>query len=93
MLHERILILVKYVTDVIAGECQVGDEFPFISWFLLGQAKPDAGVLRSLSALIASLPASENKYFREEFDTVRHLSVYDLAFLTMRPIRNIKMCN
>ena len=27
-------------------------------------------VLRSLSALIASLPASENRRFREEFDTV-----------------------
>jgi len=52
MLHERILILIKYVTEVIAG-----------------QARPDQTTLRSLSALIASLPASENKYFREEFDT------------------------
>ena len=38
---------------------------------LLGQARPDQTTLRSLSALIASLPASENKYFREEFDIVR----------------------
>ncbi|CAA7258755.1 unnamed protein product [Cyclocybe aegerita] len=52
MLHERILVLVKYVTDVIAG-----------------QARPDHAILRSLAALAASLPASENKYFREEFDT------------------------
>jgi len=35
-----------------------------------GQARPDHATLRSISALIASLPASENKYFREEFDTV-----------------------
>ncbi|KAF4623464.1 hypothetical protein D9613_001688 [Agrocybe pediades] len=52
MLHERILVLIKYVTDVIAG-----------------QARPDHSVLRSLTALLASLPASENKHFREEFDT------------------------
>ncbi|KAG5654041.1 hypothetical protein H0H81_008057 [Sphagnurus paluster] len=52
MLHERILVLVKYVTDVIAG-----------------QAIKDHSTLRSLSALLASLPATENKAFREEFDT------------------------
>ncbi|PSR80732.1 hypothetical protein PHLCEN_2v6648 [Hermanssonia centrifuga] len=52
MLHERILLLVKYVTEVIVGS-----------------AKKDHDTLRSLSALIASLPASENKGFREEFDT------------------------
>ncbi|KAG6829283.1 hypothetical protein H0H92_005036 [Tricholoma furcatifolium] len=54
MLHERILILVKYVTEVIAGE-----------------AKKDHATLRALSALVASLPATENKAFREEFSTVR----------------------
>ena len=52
MLHERILILLKYVTDVLAGE-----------------AKGDHSILRSLAGLIASLPASENKNFRQEFDT------------------------
>ncbi|EAU93403.2 COP9 signalosome subunit 6 [Coprinopsis cinerea okayama7 len=52
MLHERILLLVKYVADVIAGT-----------------AKKDHDTLRSLAALVASLPASENKAFREEFDT------------------------
>ncbi|KAI0639109.1 COP9 signalosome subunit 6 [Trametes polyzona] len=52
MLHDRILLLVKYVTDVIAGS-----------------AKKDHATLRALSALIASLPASENSEFREEFDT------------------------
>ncbi|KAG6866856.1 hypothetical protein C0991_008792 [Blastosporella zonata] len=52
MLHERILVLVKYITDVIAG-----------------QAKKDHATLRSFSALIASLPATENKAFRDEFST------------------------
>ncbi|KAF8078301.1 maintenance of mitochondrial structure and function-domain-containing protein [Lyophyllum atratum] len=52
MLQERILVLVKYITDVIAG-----------------QAPRDHATLRSLSALIASLPATENKAFREEFTT------------------------
>ncbi|KAI0735474.1 COP9 signalosome subunit 6 [Earliella scabrosa] len=52
MLHDRIMLLVKYVTEVIAGS-----------------AKKDHATLRALSALIASLPASENKEFRDEFDT------------------------
>jgi len=64
MLHERILILIKYITDVIAG-----------------QARPDPSVLRSLSALLASLPASENKHFREEFDT-EYEDVQLTAFLS-----------
>lgn len=58
MLHDRILILVKYVTEVVAGS-----------------AKKDYGTLRALSALVASLPATENKEFREEFDIVRTLSL------------------
>ncbi|KAI0768583.1 COP9 signalosome subunit 6 [Trametes elegans] len=52
MLHDRILLLVKYVSDAIAGS-----------------AVKDHATLRALAALIASLPASENKEFREEFDT------------------------
>ncbi|KAH9853084.1 COP9 signalosome subunit 6 [Lenzites betulinus] len=52
MLHDRILLLVKYVGDVIAGS-----------------ATKDHATLRALAALIASLPASENTNFREEFDT------------------------
>ncbi|TDL28778.1 COP9 signalosome subunit 6 [Rickenella mellea] len=51
MLHDRILVLVQYVSQVIAGK-----------------AKKDHAALRALSALIASLPASENPEFREEFD-------------------------
>lgn len=36
-----------------------------------GRATKDHAVLRSLSALMASLPATESPGFREEFDTVR----------------------
>ncbi|KAI0067950.1 COP9 signalosome subunit 6 [Artomyces pyxidatus] len=52
MLHDRIVLLVQYVKDVISGN-----------------APKDHATLRSLTALIASLPASDNKGFREEFDT------------------------
>jgi hypothetical protein len=38
---------------------------------ILGRAAKDHAVLRSLSALMASLPATESPGFREEFDTVR----------------------
>ena len=38
--------------------------------YTTGQVPKDHTILRSISALIASLPASENKGFREEFDTV-----------------------
>ncbi|KAK7468658.1 hypothetical protein VKT23_003162 [Stygiomarasmius scandens] len=64
MLHDRILILVQYVTDVIAA-----------------QAPADHGILRSISALIGSLPATENKTFREEFDT-EYEDVQLTAFLS-----------
>ncbi|KAJ3490504.1 hypothetical protein NLI96_g1401 [Meripilus lineatus] len=64
MLHDRIQLLVKYLTDVIAG-----------------QAQKDHATLRALNALIASLPASENKGFREEFDT-EYEDVQLTAFLT-----------
>ncbi|KXN83613.1 COP9 signalosome complex subunit 6 [Leucoagaricus sp. SymC.cos] len=64
MLHERILVLVKYVTDVIAG-----------------QAPKDHATLRSLAALVASLPATENKAFRHEFNT-EYEDVQLTAFLS-----------
>jgi COP9 signalosome complex subunit 6 len=69
MLHERILLLVKYVADVIAGHRGVPSTTLDIEDFL-GQAKRDHSALRSLSALVASLPATENPGFREEFETV-----------------------
>jgi len=64
MLHERILVLVQYVTEVIAGQTQ-----------------KDHATLRSLSALIASLPASENKAFRAEFEK-EYEDVQITAFLS-----------
>lgn len=73
MLQSRISVLVKYVSSVLAGK--------FTSCFLhrpptqrisgIGESPKDNDTLRSLTALVASLPASENKGFREEFDTVR----------------------
>ncbi|EJU01013.1 Mov34-domain-containing protein [Dacryopinax primogenitus] len=52
MLHERILLLVRYLSGVLNG-----------------QAKKDHDAIRALSALVASLPASQHLEFREEFDT------------------------
>ena len=42
-----------------------------MSIIILGETKKDHTALRSLSALIASLPASEHAEFRGEFDKVR----------------------
>ncbi|KAJ7596623.1 COP9 signalosome subunit 6 [Mycena floridula] len=64
MLYDRILLLVQYVTDVVAG-----------------QATKDHGLLRAIAALVASLPATENKHFREEFDT-EYTDVQLTAFLS-----------
>ncbi|TFY83324.1 hypothetical protein EWM64_g698 [Hericium alpestre] len=41
----------------------------YVKDVVAGAAQKDHATLRSLSALIASLPASENKHFRGEFDT------------------------
>lgn len=51
MLHDRIMLLVQYVSDVLSD-----------------QSPKDHATLRSLSALVASLPASEHQGFRDEFD-------------------------
>ncbi|KAL0950771.1 hypothetical protein HGRIS_007539 [Hohenbuehelia grisea] len=64
MLHDRILVLVSYVSDVVAGK-----------------SPRDNATLRSISALIASLPATENKNFRAEFDT-EYEDVQLTAFLS-----------
>ncbi|KAF7320021.1 COP9 signalosome complex subunit 6 [Mycena kentingensis (nom. inval.)] len=64
MLHDRIMVLVKYVTDLVAG-----------------QAKTDHATLRALSALIASLPATENTAFSQEFET-EYEDVQLTAFLS-----------
>ncbi|KAI0044378.1 hypothetical protein FA95DRAFT_1562308 [Auriscalpium vulgare] len=41
----------------------------YVKSVIAGTASKDPAALRSLTALIASLPASDNKGFREEFDT------------------------
>lgn len=78
MLHDRIVLLVKYVSDVLAGaltySCRVGLQIPTSP--CPGQATKDHSTLRALSALVASLPASDHKGFREEFDTVRGVPVF-----------------
>ena len=51
---------------------------------MVGSAKKDHATLRALSALIASLPASENKEFREEFDTVNAFPYYTEVLLISR---------
>lgn len=42
----------------------------------------DHATLRSLSALVASLPASESRGFREEFETVRCVSVFVTGYIS-----------
>ncbi|TFY60483.1 hypothetical protein EVG20_g7400 [Dentipellis fragilis] len=54
---------VKMLHDRIAVLVQ------YVKDVIAGSTPKDHATLRSLSALIASLPASENKAFREEFDT------------------------
>ena len=83
MLHDRILVLVQYVTEVIAGIFVVLPRFRLrhIKIIPIGTAKKDHTVLRSLSALIASLPASEHPGFREEFDKVSCIIVNHLLKL------------
>lgn len=71
MLHERIMVLVKYVTEVIAGKISHRETvFGCSKQTIEGRATKDHAVMRSLSALMASLPATESPGFREEFDTV-----------------------
>lgn len=47
----------------------------------IGTTRPDHTVLRSLVALLASLPATENTHFREEFDTVMFISARRFAHI------------
>ncbi|KAI0001818.1 maintenance of mitochondrial structure and function-domain-containing protein, partial [Russula vinacea] len=57
MLHDRILVLVNYVKDVLSG-------IP-----ISGSTPKDHATIRSLVALVASLPASDSQGFRDEFET------------------------
>ncbi|KZW02108.1 COP9 signalosome subunit 6 [Exidia glandulosa HHB12029] len=53
----------------------------YVASVIEGKGKPDHAVLRSLSALIASLPASENTQFREEFE-MEYADVQITAYLS-----------
>jgi COP9 signalosome complex subunit 6 len=92
MLHERILLLVTYVSDVIIGVSTTKSFLLFLST-PKDQAPKDHATLRALTALIASLPATENKAFREEFETVRCLLSYSLIVLQQTPDRSTRTSN
>ncbi len=69
MLHDRTLVLVDYVKAVLSGM----DYSPACGICLIpvaGSAPKDHATIRSLAALLASLPASDSQGFREEFETV-----------------------
>ncbi len=95
MLHERILVLVKYVTDAIAGPFGALSKFRIDhkSLNFLGRATKDHATLRALAALVASLPATENKAFRQEFNTVSDPAVCLIGprLTCIFIVRNMKM--
>ena len=75
MLHNRILALVQYVSDVIAG-MQNYFIYPishFSEHICAGKTQKDHAVLRALSALVSTLPASSHPEFKREFDQVCYL--------------------
>lgn len=78
MLYDRILVLVSYVKDVLSGAlCHLLRCSYLIP--LSGSTPKDHATIRSLAALIASLPASDSQGFRDEFETVTiYSSVYIL---------------
>lgn len=80
MLYDRIVVLVQYVSQALDGASTLFF-FESISYGGIGSTKKDHSVLRSIAALIASLPASENRAFREEFDT-EYEDVQITAFLS-----------
>jgi len=61
----------------------------YVTQVLAGSAKTDHEVLRSLAALVASLPASENTYFREEFETEKADVILTSYLSTMTKAQNI----
>jgi COP9 signalosome complex subunit 6 len=71
MLHDRILVLVNYVKDVLSGmSCNPARHtYPYLRKFS-GSTPKDHATIRSLAALVASLPASDSQGFRDEFETV-----------------------
>lgn len=85
-------VLVEYVSHVVAGPSRAKEISQCLMRYL-GTVRKDHEILRSLSALVASLPASEHTAFREEFNTVGlHLHPPSDSPFTL-PYRNILMCN
>lgn len=80
MLHDRILVLVSYVKDVLSGMSHYFMHYTFLIP-VPGSAPKDHATIRSLAALVASLPASDNQGFRDEFETVPILSSKPTSFL------------
>ena len=74
MLHDRIQVLVEYVASVVAGMYLIHSlkDHGVLSNSStpIGSGQKDYDILRSLAALVASLPASESPEFQEEFDAV-----------------------
>jgi COP9 signalosome complex subunit 6 len=71
MLHDRIIVLVTYLKDVLSGmSCNpTGQAYTYFPTFP-GSTPKDHATIRSLAALVASLPASDSQGFRDEFETV-----------------------
>jgi COP9 signalosome complex subunit 6 len=70
MLHDRIVILVQYVADALDGQVLAYGLDILAYKHHSGKVPKNHEVLRALAALVASLPASENSAFRDEFNMV-----------------------
>lgn len=64
MLHDRVLVILKYISGVVDGK--VGT-----SLLMEGTAKVDHDILRQVSALVATLPVMDVADFNTELETVR----------------------
>jgi COP9 signalosome complex subunit 6 len=83
MLHDRILVLVSYVKDVLAGmSCFLSPPRHTYHIPIAGSTPKDHATIRSLVALVASLPASDSQGFRNEFETVPIPSSKPVSSLT-----------
>jgi len=70
MLHDRILVLVNYLKGVLSGMSSYPPQRCIYLIPVLGSSPKDHATIRSLAALVASLPASDSQGFRDEFETV-----------------------
>ena len=86
MLHDRILVLVNYIKAVLSGMVHRASHSVCVAYRIpiTGSAQKDHATIRSLAALVASLPASDSQGFREEFETVCAFVLPLLSQLTSR---------